>query len=65
MSKGLPKAKLGYSLMVKLRLVKKSGPGGNVPRGCMVIKPYGFSIWEKLQAESWTGFLKRPAISNA
>lgn len=33
-------------------LVKKADLAENSPvRGCMVIKPYGFSIWEKMQAE--------------
>ena len=31
-------------------LVKKAGLAENSPvRGCMVIKPYGFAIWEKMQ----------------
>lgn len=33
-------------------LVKKADLAENSPvRGCMVIKPYGYSIWEKMQAE--------------
>src|SRR5210317_910229 len=33
-------------LVVKADLAENSGV-----RGCMVIKPYGFAIWEKMQAE--------------
>ena len=32
-------------------------------RGCMVIKPYGFAIWEKMQAELDRMF-KEPKCSN-
>lgn len=51
MSKGLPKRNEDYSLWYN-ELVKKADLAENSPvRGCMVIKPYGFSIWEKMQAE--------------
>jgi prolyl-tRNA synthetase len=51
MSKGLPKRSEDYSLWYN-ELVKKADLAENSPvRGCMVIKPYGFSIWEKMQAE--------------
>jgi prolyl-tRNA synthetase len=33
-------------LVVKADLAENSGV-----RGCMVIKPYGYAIWEKMQAE--------------
>ena len=33
-------------LVVKADLAENSGV-----RGCMVIKPYGYAIWEKIQAE--------------
>ena len=33
-------------LVVKANLAENSGV-----RGCMVIKPYGYAIWEKIQAE--------------
>ena len=33
-------------------LVVKSGLAENSSvRGCMVIKPYGYAIWEKMQAQ--------------
>ncbi|MBD1399006.1 proline--tRNA ligase [Pontibacter sp. JH31] len=49
MSKGLPKRSEDYSLWYN-ELVKKAGLAENsAVRGCMVIKPYGFAIWEKMQ----------------
>jgi prolyl-tRNA synthetase len=35
-----------YNELVKADLAENSGV-----RGCMVIKPYGYAIWEKMQAE--------------
>ena len=51
MSKNLTKRSEDYSkwyneLVIKADLAENSGV-----RGCMVIKPYGFAIWEKIQAE--------------
>ena len=51
MSKNLTKREKDYSewyneLVVKADLAENSGV-----RGCMVIKPYGYAIWEKMQAE--------------
>jgi len=51
MGKNLTKREEDYSkwyneLVVKADLAENSGV-----RGCMVIKPYGFAIWEKMQAE--------------
>lgn len=51
MSKKLTKREEDYSkwyneLVVKADLAENSGV-----RGCMVIKPYGYAIWEKMQAE--------------
>ncbi|MDX5443424.1 MAG: proline--tRNA ligase, partial [Hymenobacteraceae bacterium] len=49
MSKSLPKRSEDYSLWYN-ELVKRAGLAENSPvRGCMVIKPYGFAIWEKMQ----------------
>ena len=49
MSKGLPKRSEDYSAWYN-ELVKKADLAENSPvRGCMVIKPYGYSIWEKMQ----------------
>ena len=50
MSKGLPKRSEDYSQWYN-ELVKKADLAENSDvRGCMVIKPYGFAIWEKMQA---------------
>lgn len=51
MSKNLTKRSEDYSkwyneLVVKADLAENSGV-----RGCMVIKPYGYAIWEKMQKE--------------
>ncbi len=51
MSKGLPKRSEDYSLWYN-ELVKKADLAENsAVRGCMVIKPYGFAIWEKMQQQ--------------
>jgi len=50
MSKGLPKRADDYSAWYN-ELVKRADLAENsAVRGCMVIKPYGYSIWEKMQA---------------
>jgi len=50
MGKAIPRKEDDYSLWYN-ELVKKADLAENSPvRGCMVIKPYGFSIWEKMQA---------------
>jgi prolyl-tRNA synthetase len=51
MSKNLTKREEDYSkwyneLVVKADLAENSGV-----RGCMVIKPYGYAIWEKMQSQ--------------
>ncbi|MDJ1472053.1 proline--tRNA ligase [Xanthocytophaga flava] len=49
MSKGLPKRSEDYSAWYN-ELVQKADLAENSPvRGCMVIKPYGYTIWEKMQ----------------
>ena len=49
MSKGLPKRSDNYSEWYN-ELVNRAGLAENsAVRGCMVIKPYGFAIWEKMQ----------------
>ncbi|HLW19891.1 MAG TPA: proline--tRNA ligase [Cyclobacteriaceae bacterium] len=51
MSKGLPKRSEDYSLWYN-ELVKRADLAENSDvRGCMVIKPYGYAIWEKMQAQ--------------
>ncbi|MCU0429473.1 MAG: proline--tRNA ligase [Cytophagaceae bacterium] len=50
MSKGLPKRSENYSEWYN-ELVKRADLAENSDvRGCMVIKPYGYAIWEKMQA---------------
>jgi prolyl-tRNA synthetase len=50
MSKGLPDKNLNFSAWYN-ELVKKADLAENSSvRGCMIIKPYGFSIWEKMQS---------------
>lgn len=47
----MPKRSEDYSLWYN-ELVKRADLAENSPvRGCMVIKPYGYSIWEKMQAQ--------------
>ncbi len=51
MGKGIPSRQEDYSAWYN-ELVKKADLAEpSAVRGCMVIKPYGFSIWEKMQAE--------------
>ncbi|WNB17316.1 proline--tRNA ligase [Marivirga arenosa] len=51
MAKGLPKRSEDYSLWYN-ELVKRADLAENsAVRGSMIIKPYGFSIWEKMQRE--------------
>ena len=64
MSEFLTSRKKDYSLWYN-ELVKKAGLAENsAVRGCMVIKPYGFSIWEKMQSALDTMF-KETGHSNA
>ena len=49
MSKALPKRSDNYSEWYN-EIVKRAGLAENsAVRGCMVIKPYGYAIWEKMQ----------------
>ena len=49
MSKALPKRSENYSEWYN-EIVKRADLAENsAVRGCMVIKPYGFAIWEKMQ----------------
>ena len=48
MAKGLTKRSEDYSTWYN-ELVKKADLAENSPvRGCMVIKPHGYAIWEKM-----------------
>src|SRR5215813_12710560 len=49
MAKALPKRSENYSEWYN-EIVKRAGLAENsAVRGCMVIKPYGFAVWEKMQ----------------
>ena len=51
MSKKLTKREVDYSKWYNELVVKADLAENSAVRGCMVIKPYGFAIWEKMQAE--------------
>jgi len=64
MGKGLTKREENYSEWYN-ELVKKADLAENsAVRGCMVIKPYGFSIWEKMQ-RALDDMFKETGHSNA
>ncbi|AWM33964.1 proline--tRNA ligase [Hymenobacter nivis] len=64
MSKKLPTRAEDYSLWYN-DLVKRAGLAENsAVRGCMVIKPYGYAIWEKMQRQLDDMF-KRTGHENA
>lgn len=50
MSKGLTSRNEDYSQWYNDLVVKADLAEHSAVRGCMVIKPYGYSIWEKIQA---------------
>ena len=51
MSKKLTKRGDDYSKWYNELVVKADLAENSAVRGCMVIKPYGYAIWEKMQAE--------------
>ncbi|MFV0540035.1 MAG: proline--tRNA ligase [Aestuariibaculum sp.] len=51
MSKKLTSRAEDYSKWYNELVVKADLAENSAVRGCMVIKPYGFAIWEKMQAE--------------
>ena len=51
MSKHLTKRAEDYSKWYNELIVKADLAENSAVRGCMVIKPYGYAIWEKMQAE--------------
>jgi prolyl-tRNA synthetase len=64
MSKKLPTRQEDYSLWYN-ELVKRAGLAENsAVRGCMVIKPYGYAIWEKMQ-RTLDDMFKRTGHENA
>ncbi|MGI4872042.1 MAG: proline--tRNA ligase [Janthinobacterium lividum] len=64
MSKKLPTRQEDYSAWYN-ELVKRAGLAENsAVRGCMVIKPYGYAIWEKMQ-RTLDDMFKRTGHENA
>lgn len=51
MSKHLTKRAVDYSKWYNELVVKADLAENSAVRGCMVIKPYGYAIWEKMQSE--------------
>ena len=51
MSKKLTKRSEDYSKWYNELVVKADLAENSSVRGCMVIKPYGYAIWEKMQAQ--------------
>ncbi len=51
MSKNLTSRSEDYSKWYNELVVKADMAENSAVRGCMVIKPYGYAIWEKMQAE--------------
>jgi len=51
MSKNLTSRSQDYSKWYNELVVKADLAENSAVRGCMVIKPYGYAIWEKMQAE--------------
>jgi prolyl-tRNA synthetase len=50
MAKDLPTRSENYSQWYNDLVIKADLAENSAVRGCMVIKPYGFAIWEKMQA---------------
>jgi len=51
MGKGLTRREEDYSKWYNELVVKADLAENSAVRGCMTIKPYGYAIWEKIQAE--------------
>ena len=57
MSKNLTKRSEDYSKWYNELVLKADLAENSSVRGCMVIKPYGYAIWEKIQKELDAKFL--------
>ena len=64
MGKNLTSRSEDYSKWYNELVVKADLAENSAVRGCMVIKPYGYAIWEKMQAQSYKMF-KEPGHENA
>ena len=49
--KDLTKRETNYSQWYNELVIKADLAEQSAVRGCMVIKPYGYAIWEKMQAQ--------------
>ena len=50
MAKDFPSRSENYSQWYNDLVIKADLAENSAVRGCMVIKPYGFAIWEKIQS---------------
>ncbi len=64
MAKGLTKMEDNYSQWYNEIVMKADLAENSAVRGCMVIKPYGYSIWEKMQSVL-DGMFKETGHENA
>lgn len=64
MGKNLTKRNEDYSKWYNELVVKADLAENSAVRGCMVIKPYGYAIWEKMQA-ALDGMFKETGHENA
>ncbi len=64
MAKGLTSREEDYSTWYNELVTKADLAEHSAVRGCMVIKPYGYSIWEKMQ-QVLDGMFKETGHSNA
>ncbi len=62
--KGLTKRSENYSQWYNELVVKADLAEQSAVRGCMVIKPYGYAIWEKMQ-QALDGMFKETGVQNA
>ena len=61
MSKGITSQNEDYSQWYNDIVIKADLAEHSAVRGCMVIKPYGYSIWERMQAEGLMQGVTLPA----
>ena len=62
--KNLTKRSENYSKWYNELVVKAGLAEQSEVRGCMVIKPYGYAIWEKMQ-QVLDGMFKETGVQNA
>ena len=64
MAKEVTKREENYSQWYNDLVVKADLAEQSAVRGCMVIKPYGYAIWEKMQS-ILDGMFKETGVKNA